>query len=122
MIYYDRRTGRPVGGPLVKAFRWAALPYGQWTCEDGREVLFTRRREPLWQRYPGQPATSADPNEWVHGIVARCHFYDDHTPEAAKRAAGIAALARWGLPTPEARDTVGRGAPRRLSAALECIR
>jgi hypothetical protein len=122
LIYYVRRTGRPVSGPLMKAFRWAALPYGQWTCEDGREVLFTRRREPLWQRYPGQPATPANPDEWVRGIVARHHFYDDQTPESAKRAAGIAALAAWGLPTPAARDAVGRGAPRRPLTAPECIR
>ena len=23
-------------------------PYGKWTCEDGREVLFNRRYKPIW--------------------------------------------------------------------------
>jgi hypothetical protein len=31
------------------------LPYGKWTCPDGREVLFNRFYEPIWQRHPEQP-------------------------------------------------------------------
>jgi hypothetical protein len=41
------------------------LPYGCWTCADGREVLFNRLATPMFQRYPGQPATLANPHERV---------------------------------------------------------
>jgi hypothetical protein len=39
--------------------------YGLWTCPDGRQVLFDRNYKPMWQRYLDQPATPADPSEWV---------------------------------------------------------
>src|ERR1019366_697539 len=32
------------------------MPFGKWTCADGREVLFNRNYKPIWQRYPGQAA------------------------------------------------------------------
>lgn len=31
------------------------LPYGKWTCADGREVLFNRRYQPMWERYDSVP-------------------------------------------------------------------
>lgn len=43
----------------------SGLPYGMWTCRDGREVLFSRGYRPMWQRMPGECATQADPNERV---------------------------------------------------------
>src|SRR5260221_9743901 len=54
------------------------LPYGRWICADGREILFSRGYKPLWQRYPGGPATRADPHErvkfvkqiWFYGVPA----------------------------------------------------
>lgn len=71
------------------------LPYGAWTCADGREVLFNRFYEPIWQRSPGAEPTEADPKERVRFIAQRW-FYTDHTK--AKRPAGKAALAAWGIP------------------------
>jgi hypothetical protein len=44
------------------------LPYGKWTCPDGREVLFNRDYKPILERMPGQPAKPADPTEWVDNI------------------------------------------------------
>src|SRR5262249_58294574 len=58
----------------------AALPYGIWTCADGRQVLFNRFYDPIWSRYPGQPATAADPNEWVHWQEQEWFFDDGNTP------------------------------------------
>lgn len=75
----------------------AELPYGMWRCADAREVLFNRRYTPIWQRYPGQPATPADPAEWVP-FVWQGWFYDDgqlpwyHAP-TRKRCERI--LAEW---------------------------
>jgi hypothetical protein len=55
------------------------LPYGKWTCADGREVLFNRDYLPLWQRWPGQEATRANLYEWVP-FVAQEWFYNDGNP------------------------------------------
>jgi hypothetical protein len=45
-----------------------ALPYGRWTCDDGREVLFNRRYHPIWQRRPGAAVERANPDEWVQWV------------------------------------------------------
>jgi hypothetical protein len=39
------------------------LPYGLWTHDDGREVLFNRGYRPMWTRRPGQPAQPAKSDE-----------------------------------------------------------
>jgi hypothetical protein len=54
--------------------RW--LPYGMWTCADGREVLYNRDYHPIWQRRPGKAAEKANPSEWVHWVKSE-HFFDD---------------------------------------------
>lgn len=41
------------------------LPYGIWTCADGRQVLFNRRYQPMWQRMPGEQASEANPDERI---------------------------------------------------------
>lgn len=81
--------GQSLFASKAEAIRWFTLPYGVWTCPDGREVLFNRCYEPIRQRYPGQPPTEADPKEWVPW-VHQAWFYRDGT--RTKRAAGIAAM------------------------------
>jgi len=46
----------------------ASLPYGQWTCADGRVVIFNRRYSPIWERLPDGTVQRADPREWVRWI------------------------------------------------------
>lgn len=42
------------------------LPYGKWTCEDGREVLFNRRYEPIWEKQSlSRKAVKANPGEYI---------------------------------------------------------
>ena len=55
--------------------RWSALPYGVWTCADGREVIFNRFYRAVWQRINGA-VLAADPNEWVRW-TSQCWFYSD---------------------------------------------
>ena len=55
------------------------LPYGVWTCADGREVLFDRRYAPLLQRRGRGPAATADPGERV-AWVTQAWFYTDENP------------------------------------------
>jgi hypothetical protein len=74
------------------------LPYGCWVCEDGREVLFNRFYEPIWQRRGGN-AEPADCHERV-GHARQSWFYTDADCEKAKRTKAIAGLAGWGLPVP----------------------
>jgi hypothetical protein len=52
------------------------LPYGKWTCDDGREVLFNREYQPILQRLNGE-VSYADRGEWVKNIVKCEMFYDD---------------------------------------------
>lgn len=61
------------------------LPYGRWTCDDGREVLFNRDYKPIWSRKPGQEAEPGDPDEWVK-FNRQEWFYKDHNPPWASRA------------------------------------
>lgn len=82
--------------PQTRAARWL-LPYGCWTCADGREILFNRRYRPIVQRCPGGPVELADPCEWVTGIVRQMWFYTGPHPEAECRERAVAALRAWDL-------------------------
>ena len=53
------------------------LPYGKWTCADGREVFFNRYYKPIWERM-GSKVSVADPDEWVKWVKQEW-FYDDLT-------------------------------------------
>lgn len=78
------------------------VPYGVWTCPDGREVLFNRWYEPLWQRGPGDvPPTAADPREWVEFQRQTWFYNGEIRTDLAKIAAGVAALTSWGLAAPD---------------------
>ena len=50
-----------------------SLPYGIWTCADGREILFNRDYKPIWSRMNGRNCYSPlsermDRLEWA-GVV-----------------------------------------------------
>lgn len=53
-----------------------SLPYGKWTCKDGREVIFNREYQPILQTKDGV-ASHADRGEWVRNIVKTEMYYDD---------------------------------------------
>jgi hypothetical protein len=77
----------------------AVLPYGMWTCADGRQVLFNRRYKPIWQRYPGHPATVAEVEEWVPWIRQEWFYHDGNSPwryAVGLRSCGKV-LAAWDL-------------------------
>lgn len=81
----------------------AVLPYGLWTCEDGREVLFNRRYEPIWQRRVGAVAEAADPSERVPWLHQSWLYQEDDPPwaDASTLARLAAVLSAWGVPIPE---------------------
>jgi hypothetical protein len=68
------------------------LPYGKWTCGDGREVLFNRFYEPMWERSPGQAAKRANPSERVP-FVEQIWFFKDGNPPWRKKETLAACLA-----------------------------
>ena len=76
--------------------------YGKWTCDDGREVLFNRFYEPIWQRLPDGVVLPADRKEWVKWNKQEW-FYDVGTKELQKFKKGMKALIAWGLPEPSKR-------------------
>lgn len=65
-------------GRETASYRRTALPYGLWTCADGREILFNRRYTPIWQRHEGV-VRPADPEEWIFWTT-QGWFYNDGTP------------------------------------------
>lgn len=77
--------------------RWNDIAYGMWTTKDGREVLFNRFYEPIWERRNGAAASRADGTEWVADIVAAVNFYKDGHTEKEKRERGLAVMRRWGV-------------------------
>jgi hypothetical protein len=75
----------------------ADLPYGCWTCADGRQVLFNRDYLPIVERAaPGQASSAADVFEWVPW------FYNDSNPPWNDRTTKKncqAILAEWSAPS-----------------------
>ena len=57
-----------------------SLPYGIWTCQDGREILFNREYQPIWQRHNDKLPMQADPKEWIQFSKSQKWFYDDLKP------------------------------------------
>jgi hypothetical protein len=89
---------RKLSGQRIEYMK-GVLPYGQWTCADGRQVLFNRRYKPIWQRYPGRPAIAADAKEWVPWIRQEWFYNDGSLPW--RYAVGLKScaevLAAWGV-------------------------
>jgi hypothetical protein len=71
-----------------------ALPYGMWTCADGREVLFNRSYQPLWQRRPGGRIEAADPCEYVL-FKGRAQFFYSDWDRDKRVPLAKAAFAKW---------------------------
>ena len=94
-----RRDGAMFYSSKAVFIRWM-LPYGRWTCADGREVLFDRDYTPICQRTPPGPVSLADPKEWVRHIDSQRFYDDDGTSERRKKVAALAALTEWGFVEP----------------------
>ncbi len=78
--------------------RWAlSTPYGIWQCAGGREVIFSRSYNPLWERRPGGLARRVDPTEWIYDIETTTYLFDDGTPAAQVRAAIAELMRAWGV-------------------------
>jgi hypothetical protein len=94
------------------------VPYGRWTCADGREVLFNRAYWPILERRNGGATKIADCGEWVSYIKQEYFFDDGDAPDrdgkTLDRLNGI--LAEWGMP-PLSRDRISRTADAPVAAA-----
>ncbi|MCR8556976.1 DUF5623 domain-containing protein [Mucilaginibacter sp. BJC16-A38] len=77
------------------------LPYGKWTCANGREVLFNRDYCPIWQRSPDGTVTAIQPDVYVRYETTE-HYYNDrsapyyiHNEATFETCTGI--LKDWGV-------------------------
>lgn len=102
MPEYVSRTGHRLWTVGSDFRRRNNLPYGKWTCADGREVLFNRFYEPIWQRRPNESPMPADPHERVLWID-QVWFYDDGVRDRQKTKYAEAVLSEWGLDIPGSR-------------------
>jgi hypothetical protein len=119
--------------------RWRFwVPYGRWTCADGREVLFNRDYTPIYERHPSQLGRVAQHDEWVPWVAQEWFFNDGTSPVSyghiplwqwqpvVSRINDL--LVRWALPPllppprkrTSARLHAQRGCPPALSRA--CLR
>jgi hypothetical protein len=57
----------------------ATLPYGKWSCADGREALFNRDFQPIWERLPGQASRRAD-RDAIYEYAKEKRFFSDQNP------------------------------------------
>jgi hypothetical protein len=96
---YVSRGGKPITASAAKFHRCDKLPYGKWTTTSGREVLFSRFYEPLYEKVDGQ-VKEADPKEWVEAITKQVYFYNGRArAEEGVTELAQAALADWGIRT-----------------------
>lgn len=56
------------------------LPYGMWTCRDGRQILFNRRYMAIWQKWPDGRVDRPTEGEWYDFDKRRGEgfLYDAH--------------------------------------------
>lgn len=74
---------------ILRAIRRTLLPYGRWTCADGREVLFNRGYRAVLQRLPGGEITIAAHDAWVPWVKEIWFYADDKGTDKV----GLAAAA-----------------------------
>ena len=56
------------------------LPYGIWTTEQGFQVFFNRKYQPIWIKNPSGKVTAADISSRIQDIVSAKYFYNDDCP------------------------------------------
>jgi hypothetical protein len=60
---------------------YKACPYGQWTCANGRQVLFNRSYWPILERTGEDgPVIAANPDERIDWIKQDYFFDDGNSP------------------------------------------
>jgi hypothetical protein len=70
------------------------MPYGIWTCADGRQVLFNRRYKPMQERTAEGVLSQADPNEWVEWKEQR-RLFDAGASRKEREQRRCATLKEW---------------------------
>lgn len=74
------------------------LPYGKWTCTDGKEILFNRDYCPIWYRDKDGFVDTLDPATWIEFEKQEWFFGDTDPPwqsrKTYKKCKSI--LGSWG--------------------------
>ncbi len=107
-VYVDPSVNATITVEPQEALRWLEMPYGSWTCDDGREVLFNRIWCPIWERGASDTVwRRADRREWVDRKTKQTFFYSDgQDAESDKQTKAQAALAMRGLTLPALSELV----------------
>lgn len=74
--FHDRSSESRLAEFAIKHSSRRMLPYGIWTCQDGREVVFNREYQPIFQKIDGVNSF-ADRGEWVKDIVQTVYLFND---------------------------------------------
>lgn len=76
--YKNKETDKEIICFSVIHLARRGLPYGIWTCKDGREVVFNREYQPFLQR-KDNVNSYADRDEWVKDIISVQYLFNDLT-------------------------------------------
>jgi len=85
--YFSRSEISLLDEPLHPLFPLrTTLPYGKWICADGREVLFNRDFQPLWERLPGGISRAAARDARCESVKETRLFGDGNPPWRSSRS------------------------------------
>lgn len=74
----DASEGKNLAAFCIKHTARRSLPYGIWTCVDGRKIVFNREYQPILQQVDGVNSYAIE-SEWVENIEHTQYLYDDVT-------------------------------------------
>jgi hypothetical protein len=78
--YFSRSEISLLDEPLHPLFPLRmTLPYGKWVCADGREVLFNRDFQPIWERLAGGISRTAARDSRCESLK-ETRLFGDHNP------------------------------------------
>jgi len=96
-FHLDGPLKLPSPDGVLRGWRNMFIPYGKWTCADGREVLFNRHYSPIYQRATATwPCERANQYEWVPFVKQEWFYNDAHTVKQSIKI-GLRVLRSWGL-------------------------
>lgn len=77
------------------------LPYGIWTCEGGRLVLFNRHYQPIWEKLPDGTVRHMPEHTYIDWL-RQDYFYNDSNPPRLSKDTVTRCkefLEEWGIGT-----------------------
>jgi hypothetical protein len=100
--YFSRSEVSILNEPLHALFPMrATLPYGKWICADGKEVLFNRDFQPIWEKSPAEMPRPTDRDAQYEHVKEKWFFGDRDPPWSNERSLRRCLEARRAFGVPD---------------------